>query len=153
MCENDLISSIDDSDLTASSTYDQGYSYAPHESRFNSSSAWEGLGVGHWIQAEFNETKVVVAVRTKRGDGSVSAYMISISLDGDVWNFVKTTNGSNMVFNGNAIAQDRDDIVINKLPSVIEARFVRLTLVSFESYPSIRWAIDGCATSFLSTDY
>ena len=146
-----MIANIDDSDLTASSTYDLGY--APHESRFDSSEAWEGLGVGHWIQAEFNETKVVVAIRTKRGDGSVSAYMISTSLDGAEWNFVKATNGSNMVFVGNTNAQNRDDVVINKLPNNIEARFVRLTVVSFETYPSIRWAIDGCATSFLSTYY
>ena len=151
MCDTDLIANIDDSSLTASSTYDLGF--APHESRFDSSSAWEGLGVGHWIQAEFNETKVVVAIRTKRGDGSVSAFMISTSLDGEEWNFVKTTNGSNLVFEGNTNTQDRDDIVTNKLPSVTEARFVRLTVVSFETYPSIRWALDGCNASFLSTEY
>ena len=37
-----------------------------------------------------------------------------------------------------------------KLPQLIEARFVRLTIVSFVEFPILKWAIEGCDMSILS---
>ena len=58
------------------------------------------------------------------------------------WHNVTAGNGEEYVFAGNT---DHVSIVTNVLPQPVVARFVRLDVVAFSgSYPSLRWAIDGC---------
>ena len=53
---------------------------------------------------------------------------------------VRGADGNLVVFSGN---QDSGQLVVNDLPKVVEARFVKLQVVAYFRHPSLRWELYG----------
>ena len=69
-------------------------------------------------------------------------FSISTSFDGSTWDTIQAADGEgDLVFQGNF---DPTSIVTSTLPSAIVTRFVRLNVVTFNIWPLLKWAIDGC---------
>ena len=140
----DLLSSpeygIPDSAFTASSEWT---TYLANASRLTTNDTWApAITVGAWIRADLGETRLVMAIRTGgRAAVYITQYEIATSMNGVDWADVVDNEGSTVVFEGN---NDGSTIVSNLLPTPIETRHVQLTIVSFEWYPELRWAVDGC---------
>ena len=145
----DLISDPDygipDSALTASSEYMEHLS--AHGSRLDSEFAWEPEvnSDGEWISADLGENRIVMAIRTRGhvyvGHNYITQFTISISANGINWSDVVDESGSTVAFQGNT---DAETIVTNPMPMPIVTRHVKLTVLDYVGWISLRWAIDGC---------
>ena len=103
--------------------------------------AWAAAtnAVGQWIQADFGSDHQVLSVSTQgRSDyiQYVKSYYISHKTDGTAWVQLPTLYEANT---------DTLTTVTNVLPSGIVARYVRLTVQTWEGHISLRWNIWGCA--------
>ena len=90
---------------------------------------------------------VILQVGTKnRGRPAnqfVTRYKLSYKQNpGEAENWVIGNDGNQFVFVGNT-AQDL--LVINNLPTPVAAKYVKLWVVGFHSYPSLRWELFGCS--------
>ena len=102
--------------------------------------AWlaETNAVGQWIQADFGSDHRILSVSTKaRSDFPqyVKSYYISHKTDGTAWVQLPTLYEANT---------DTLTTVTNVLPSDIVARYVRLTVQTWQGYIALRWNIWGC---------
>ena len=128
-----------------------GTNYEASNSRITSYFGWApSIGAAptdHWIQVDLQVQRFVAAIVTKGlGDGSVSneyvtSYKIAFSDDSIAWSFVTDSRGESLVFTGNV---NRHVVFRNALPEVVLARYVRLYVVSYEGYPTLRWGVKGC---------
>jgi hypothetical protein len=100
--------------------------------------------VDEYIQWDFGDLYTVSHVMTKGRVNSaqwVTEYALKYSLEGSKW----TTAGT---FTGNS---DKDTLRENKLENPIKARFVRLYVKKWRSYPSMRADFKGCKWSPTTT--
>ena len=63
------------------------------------------------------------------------------STDGSTWNMLQDSSGADIVFPGNINDEDSHK---NDLPQPIITRYLRLIVVSFQSWIAIRWELEGC---------
>ena len=83
-----------------------------------------------------------MAIRTLSGNSDfITQFMLTISSNGSDWLDVADESGTMIVFQGNTVA---NTMVSNPLPTPVETRFVKLTVVSSNGDSVLRWAIDGC---------
>ena len=139
---------IPDSALSVSSTY----GHPIGNIRLNREGGWSSpgsdVGIGEWVQADFGVLRLVNAVSTQcyhgHPDSRVSAYTIGVSVDGSVANLetIMDSQMDEVVFAGNV--QDIDTVIRNELSETLRARLVRLTIVNFNYWASLRWEIYGC---------
>ena len=102
--------------------------------------------VGEWISADLGGPHIVIAIRTSGryylfNMYYIVRYKISASIDGVEWSDVVDDTGSALEFLGNT---DGSTIVRNEMPTPIETRYVKLTIISSSTWPELSWAIDGC---------
>ena len=109
------------------------------QSMINSPQSWSALTnqVGEWMQLDLGqEESVIGTVIQARADYDqyVTAYTVSTSLDGETW-----TEVSGVFYNG-GYHGDLSSISGNILSggSSVRARYVRLTVTSWESHLSLR---------------
>ena len=62
-------------------------------------------------------------------------------MDGQCFAMVRDLDGSDMVFAGNT---DYSGTIVNELPRSQVARFIRLIVVEYQLWPSVKWEVNGC---------
>ena len=74
-------------------------------------------------------------------DEYISQYTIFTSMDNSTWTVVEDENGAELIFTANT---HNTIVATNTMPSNFVARFVKLVVVDYYSWPSLRWEIIGC---------
>ena len=67
---------------------------------------------------------------------------MSVSEDGMTYSPVQAVVGGSDIFAGNT--DGGGSIVISRFATPVAARFVRLTIETFEIEPKLRWGVFGC---------
>ncbi|XP_019622321.1 PREDICTED: lactadherin-like [Branchiostoma belcheri] len=103
--------------------------------------------IGQWLQVDLGEMKrvtgTVIQGRNRGAEQWVTSYKLRYSADGTVWTTYPGSDGSDMVFPGNA---DMNTPVTNLLDNPITARFVRFYPQTWHKHMSMRVEILGCST-------
>ena len=113
--------------------------YPVGEARLNSESHWLPARIEEdpepWVQVDIGRTARISGVATQ-GAGTyeerVTGFVVSWSHDGETFNVIDA------VFLGN---QERNTTVDHWFPDVVVARYIRLTITSFEGYAALRWEV------------
>ena len=82
-------------------------------------------------------------------DQWVTEYKLQYGMNENGLIYIEDTTGATRIFPGNT---DRDTVVLNTFEPV-RTRFVRLNVVAFNSYVSMRWEVYGCAAGKFRTMY
>jgi hypothetical protein len=77
----------------------------------------------------------------EEADEWVTLYTISYSSDAFKWNYAMDGHGNRKVFRANG---DSSTVRYNILEQPLEARFVRLHVIEWHGWPSLRLEIVGC---------
>ena len=135
--------------LSASSSFS---SYGTEESMLNGQRAWAADTIlsddDEWIQVDLGTVRNIQAVLTQ-GQGNsavsgteyVSSYKLSVSVNGNSWSYVINEASSSLIFQGNT---NTYTVRRNDLPDGTTARFVKLYVQQYVTWPSLRWEILGC---------
>ncbi|XP_072025092.1 uncharacterized protein [Amphiura filiformis] len=97
-----------------------------------------------WLQISlYRQTRIGGVIIQGRQDKNewVTRYKVSSSLDGSVWEYVTDEHGADEVFEG---SWDKDTDVIHLFHSLVEAQYVRIIPVEWNSHISLRLEILGC---------
>ncbi|XP_019622320.1 PREDICTED: lactadherin-like [Branchiostoma belcheri] len=145
---------IPDGSITASSSYH--YDLRPFYARLNVRSNGGGWAattsiIGQWLQVDLGEMKRVTGTIIQgrnRDEQWVTSYKLRYSADGTVWTTYAGSDGSDMVFPGNA---DMNTPVTNLLDNPIAARYVRFYPQTWHIHMSMRVEILGCSTDIRIT--
>ena len=127
--------------------------YTAAASALNGDLAWSTSGTSceKWIQADLGVIRTIDAVLTQgQGDPSqlvdrteyVQEYKISVGIDvaAQLSYVLNPTSGSE-VFQANS---NPSTVKRNYLPANTIASIVRLTIVNYNDWPSLRWELLGC---------
>ncbi|GFS45227.1 hemocytin [Trichonephila inaurata madagascariensis] len=133
-----------DSQLSASSTYNSAFT--PENARLGSDSAWVPAFADddQYLQVDFLDEANVTGIITKGREDVpqwVTAYTLSHSNDGIIWNNVKDEDGSVKEFAAN---YDPFSEVTNELPATIRTRFLRIEPTKWKNWSSMQIEILGC---------
>ena len=146
-----LIAQLPDSSITADSSHDYDALHVPSRARLHTQheaggpyGAWTSNNHdAAWIQANLLSFYFVNSVATQ-GRNHVNQWVTSYSLQtgADVSSLASILDaaGATRVFDANS---DRDSVVVNAFEPV-RAWLVRLDVVTFHSFPSMRWEVYGC---------
>ena len=77
-------------------------------------------------------------------DGYISQYTIFTSMDNSTWTVAEDEHGGELIFTANT---HNNLLATNTMPSNVVARFLKLVVVDYYSWPSLRWEIIGCPLS------
>ncbi|XP_023210140.1 EGF-like repeat and discoidin I-like domain-containing protein 3 [Centruroides sculpturatus] len=97
-----------------------------------------------WLQVDFGVPAKVTGILTQgRGDGRqwVTLYLVSHSMDAYHWKYCSDIYGKRKLFKGNI---DSHSIKHSYLQFPITARFLRIHVMEWHKYPSMRMEIIGC---------
>jgi hypothetical protein len=136
---NPILPGLDDSNMSASTVYSG--SYHAHLGRLNLASDpnWTAAlnDQNQWIKVDCGETTKIAAFATQGRYGAdqwVTNYKVSYSLDDVNWTFIQEY-GTDKIFDGNF---DRNTVVHHDLDHFIEARYVRIHPVAWNTNISMR---------------
>ena len=141
---------LPDTSFFASSSYNSGgYSLCAACSRLNAPLGWApaNKAAENWITVNLLETQLINAILTQGTGFSgeyeyVKTYKIATSMNAYTWSEVYNDSGNVvMIFEANT---DPTTTVTNELPQTLVTRYVRLTVVDYNVYPTLRWEIQGC---------
>jgi len=102
---------------------------------------------GEWIQVDYKTNKTMTGVATQgRGLHSfpqwVTQYTVSYRVDGsNKSETITDESGKDLVFKGN---DDKHEVVVNKLPSPITARYFRINPIAWNQHPTMRFDFLNC---------
>ncbi|XP_072025091.1 uncharacterized protein [Amphiura filiformis] len=97
-----------------------------------------------WLQISlYRQTRIGGVIMQGRQDKNewVTRYKVSSSLDGSLWEYVTDEHGADEVFEG---SWDRDTHAVHLFHSLVEAQYVRIIPVEWNSHISLRLEILGC---------
>lgn len=77
----------------------------------------------------------------EEADEWVTLYSVSYSSDAFKWTYVNDAHGDRKIFRANI---DSNTVRYNILEQPLEARFIRLHVIEWNSRPSLRLEIVGC---------
>ena len=146
-----MLANLPDSSLTADSTYNSDNRYSASRSRLHTQydhdtgfGAWTSNNHdAGWIQADLLNFFFINSVATQgrnHADQWVTSYSLQTGADVSSLAAMLDGAGATRVFEANS---DRDAVVVNAFDPV-RAWVVRLNVVAFHSYPSMRWEVYGC---------
>merc|ERR1739838_631147 len=148
--ENSAI--IEDHQLTSSSHHP----YSGFEPRFGRLHSTTGQGwlmsrpwrVGEWLQVDLESNRKILGVATQGYRGLSCCYVTTYKLEvkkeeQQSFDTISDDEGNVKIFNGN-VAGDADTVVKNELDQPIIARFVRISPLTWEDYPVLRWELYLC---------
>eukprot|EP00058_Branchiostoma_floridae_P006902 XP_002592390.1 hypothetical protein BRAFLDRAFT_67255 [Branchiostoma floridae] len=138
---------IPDGSITASSSLRAWY--GPYRGRLNIVSgggAWVAKynNIRQWLQVDLGEMKNVsgtIIQGQPTNNQWVTSYKLQYSTDRLSWTTYADNDGSEMVFPGNV---DRNTPVTNLLDNPVDARYVRIVVLSWRLHIAMRVEIVGC---------
>ncbi|KAG1684460.1 SCO-spondin [Nymphon striatum] len=112
--------------------------------------AWiaDSADYNQFIQLDFLTETIIEGIVTQGredGDEWVTAYRISYSHDGKIWDDIYDESGEFVTFSGNF---DSNTTVTNTLKTPIRARFLRIQPVKWMHWISMRLEVIGCFHDF-----
>ncbi|XP_066570914.1 coagulation factor VIII isoform X2 [Amia ocellicauda] len=138
---------IADSQITESDHYDGWESKLARLDLSGSVNAWTGVNKMSWIQVDLLEPMLIHRILTQGvkhsfSESFISHFIISYSLDSDIWKLYKG-NGtkSKRIFGGNV---DGSQVKVNYFSPPIIARYIKLHPVSSVIKPTLRMELIGC---------
>jgi len=149
---------LPDRNVTASSSATNGNNHywnsvhLPHNGRLFGSRGVGGWAagkkeVGEWIQVDYGKNMTMTGVATQgRGNDNfkqwVTEYTVSYKADGSsTFETIKDGCEKAMVFKGN---DDKVEIVVNKLPRPITARYFRINPIAWNGWIVMRFDFLNC---------
>ncbi|KAL5004659.1 hypothetical protein ScPMuIL_018115 [Solemya velum] len=96
------------------------------------------------FQVDFNTMKYVTGIATKgrfQVNQWVTQYYVLHSANGIDWHMVKDSDAMYKSFSGN---EDHDTLVVNSMPTVLVARFIRINPTAWHMHMSMRFDVIGC---------
>ncbi|XP_052769424.1 lactadherin-like [Mya arenaria] len=157
-CVSQLLSTVQDFQLTASSSWSE--THGPWRARLNSTyhiadgemirGCWaaETNDKHQYIQVELNEISDVRGIVTKARDNAdgydqyVTSYGVSYSMDCVIWRTIDNFDGIDTIFVGNT---DTENYKTNWLTSTLIAKCVRINPLSWYGHVSLRFDLLGCS--------
>ncbi|GMH92953.1 hypothetical protein TL16_g12498 [Triparma laevis f. inornata] len=121
-------------------------------SMLDSAQAWTGNAAGDWAQLDLGSVKTVSAVVTQARAANtqrVTKYTVKVSSDGSLW----TDVDGGAEFNGPMESNDADEKITAMFDAPVEARYVRVVVVSFLEYVSLRFGVASPAAGPACSDY
>merc|ERR1739838_509409 len=147
--ENSAI--IEDHQLTSSSHHPYS-ACEPRRSRLHSTT---GLGwrmsspyrVGEWLQVDLESNRKILGVATQGRSGHSCCYTKTFKLEYKTeeqqsFDTISDDEGNVKIFNGNVAGGN--SVVKNNLDQPITARFVRISPLTWQDSPVIRWELYLC---------
>ncbi|KFM64508.1 Hemocytin, partial [Stegodyphus mimosarum] len=133
-----------DSQLSATSSYSSRFT--PDFARMGSDSVWAAANLKdrQYLQVDFLDEQNVTGIITKGREDIpqwVTAYTVSYSNDGIVWNPIKGDDGTKKEFSAN---YDPFALVTNNFPTMIRTRFLRIEPTKWKNWISMQIEILGC---------
>ncbi len=109
--------------------------------------------VGEWILVDLGVTALVTGLMTQGREEAnewVTLYTVSFSNDASKWSYVTDSESSvkRKIFSGNF---DSNSVRYNIFKVAIEARFIRIHVIEWHGWPSLRLEIVGCQGNLLGT--
>uniref|UniRef100_W5N8Q8 Coagulation factor VIII n=1 Tax=Lepisosteus oculatus TaxID=7918 RepID=W5N8Q8_LEPOC len=138
---------ITDSQIISSGNYDDWKPGLARLELSGSVNAWSGLDKTSWIQVDLLKPTIIHGIRTQGArqrfsESFISQFVISHSLDGEVWKTYKGNSTiSEQIFGGNF---DSSSIKENYFSPPIIGRFIKLHPVNFQKRPTLRMELIGC---------
>ncbi|XP_013385516.1 lactadherin isoform X2 [Lingula anatina] len=145
-----ITGSIQDWQITASSSYPQEWDKGCHEKYARlyqpNGRGWcaKYKSTSEWLQVDLGTVAKITGVMTQgRADGVewVTKFMVSYSMDAFNWKYVGDQYGNQRVFDGN---NDGYSVKHSYLDQPLMARFVKFHTVQWHKHPSMRVEILGC---------
>ena len=151
----DLVADVDDSKLTASSSWDSNH--GPERARIDTvqegdlRGSWNALhdDTSQWIQVDLDQDKIIYGVQT-RGRNSdtwyywVSAFRLLFSDDGIDWiEYSDINDNEDFAANYDKDTKVTNSWFLNGKPP-IKARFVRFRTMKWNGHICMRLAVIGC---------
>ncbi|XP_031566433.1 lactadherin-like [Actinia tenebrosa] len=136
---------ITDSQMTASSYYPSpGITY-PWYARLNHHIAWAPStpSIGEYLQIDFKKKMRLTKIASQGRSNSnqwVTKYSLKYSDDGSTWE----NYGSDSYIKEFDANNDVSTVVTHTLEVPIDARYIRIIVVGYNSWPAIRMELYGC---------
>merc|ERR1739838_1107613 len=147
--ENSAI--IEDHQLTSSSQYPYS-NYEPRDGRLHSTTGYGWLmsnpyRVGEWLQVDLESNRKILGVATQGHRDNSCCYTKTFKLEYKTeeqqsFDTIRDDEGNVKIFNGNVAGGD--SVVKNNLDQPITARFVRISPLTWQGAPYIRWGLYLC---------
>ena len=99
-----------------------------------------------WIEADLLHAYLVTGVATRGRSAQnvwIETFTLQHSVDASAWSAVGDASGSDVTFAANS----DDDAVVEHAFVAVEARYVRLNVVTWHRSPALRWQVYGCIES------
>ena len=143
---HDLLSYLEESAFTASSEYSTEDCAAC--SLLTNQYGWSPRNELNraWIKVHLGQTCLVNEIHTKgllwRGDEQyVTKFKLSTRNDGNQWHLVRDELDNVIIFDANT---DSDTTKIVEMPYPLIASRIKLTVVDYIVWPTLKWGIFGC---------
>ncbi|XP_056321201.1 neuropilin-2b isoform X1 [Danio aesculapii] len=151
-CSNDLgmeSGKISDDQISASSSFYDGQ-WSPRQARLNfDENAWTPNEDSNkeYIQVDLQFLKVLTGIATQGGVSKethksyfVTTFKLEVSTNGEDW-MIYRFGKNHKVFHANA---DPSEVVLNRIPQPVLARFVRIRPQSWKNGIALRFELYGC---------